>query len=465
MKRFINFRKTGIINIIFQLLFLLVVFIFWRDVHLNPAQNLLYYLYAFGIVLFPCLIWMFFFYLQDRKEPEPFPYLLFAFVIGAAMSALIWLPLKNIVLNLSGWMYNDLTTFVLVSFLLYGGSLAIITFVLLKHVFQRMKEFDEPVDGMVYGAFIGTGYAFTESFDYLAQHDTFTLFPLVFTISANILIFSSSGSLTGYYIGKIKFTGKKIAIRSLQAVLFSMIAVGIYKTVIEIFLLEGFDNVYWYSFAATLLLSAVLLILALFRIRSLFEMDIKVTPAAFIRPSMLTLIFFILIIAAGLALQQTNTKNLIFEDEQNGFEFNYPFQINTGKNLKLFGTNSLIIKSEEKPIFLGTSGKTWFSVQILAHRDELLERSFISRISGNELAAISEETVTVTGNTINRTKYTYIPGGLENSDGHSEIYFGVADLIDLNNSLLLFEFIAPTDRFDEAKKIYDNMLKSLKQSQ
>lgn len=462
MKHYFNFRKTGLLNIVIQAVILLAVFLFWRDVPFKPEPPLLGHLFAFGLALVPCLIWMVFFYLQDRKEPEPPPYLLFAFVLGAAMAALVWLPLKNHVFDLSSWLYSDLLSFVLGSVILYGGSLALVTFVLLKHVFQRMKEFDEPVDGMVYGAFAGTGYAFTESMDHLFQRPDFTLFPLVFAITANILIFSSSASLTGYYVGKIKFTGKGTGIRSVRGILVAMIAVGLYKTVIEIFMLEGLDHVYWYSFGAVILLSVILLLLALNRIKSLSEMKTTPKPVAFTKPGIPVLILTLIIIAAGLILHHSHTRDHTFSIPGKNIQFRYPQELDAGEVRATFSGTPVIYETNNRPVFVKVLKDTRITLHLPEDESELLEISFLHRLQGDELLAVAEENISEGGRMTTRLSYTFLHKSAGEKNGFPPVYRGRADLVRIGSDLLLFEVTAPVDRFESALKMYENILETIK---
>src|SRR5450830_835416 len=47
------------------------------------------------LALVPALIWMIFFYLQDRLEPEPKGYILGVFLLGAILASAIGIPLVN----------------------------------------------------------------------------------------------------------------------------------------------------------------------------------------------------------------------------------------------------------------------------------------------------------------------------------------------------------------------------------
>ena len=75
-----------------------------------------------GIVLalVPALIWMVFFYLQDRLEPEPKGYIFGVFLLGAILATAIGIPLVDNFFRVSNWIHTDAVTTILGSILVVG---------------------------------------------------------------------------------------------------------------------------------------------------------------------------------------------------------------------------------------------------------------------------------------------------------------------------------------------------------
>ena len=71
--------------------------------------------------------------------------------------------------------------------------------------YKLLAEFDEPADGMTYGAFLGCGFAAVWSLGYLAAHPDFTLFSLAYSASTNVLVYASVAALVGYLVGRTRF--------------------------------------------------------------------------------------------------------------------------------------------------------------------------------------------------------------------------------------------------------------------
>jgi RsiW-degrading membrane proteinase PrsW (M82 family) len=103
-----------------------------------------------------CLRWL------DRYEPEPWRYLLFAFLWGALVATLSALVLQII----AGTVVPEGLSAVLVAPPTeeFGKALP----VLLLLLFRR-REFGGVVDGIVYAGMVGIGFAFTENILYFSQ--------------------------------------------------------------------------------------------------------------------------------------------------------------------------------------------------------------------------------------------------------------------------------------------------------
>ncbi|MCS5496757.1 PrsW family intramembrane metalloprotease [Cnuibacter physcomitrellae] len=109
--------------------------------------------------------------LIDRWEPEPRPALLFAFLWGAAASVAAALVVDVgvqifVELATGGPATTDVLASVIQAPVVEEGAKGL-GVLLLFWVFRR--QFDGPVDGLVYGATIAAGFAFTENILYFAS--------------------------------------------------------------------------------------------------------------------------------------------------------------------------------------------------------------------------------------------------------------------------------------------------------
>src|SRR5687768_2549145 len=115
-------------------------------------------------ILFALLIWW-----LDRHEKEPVPLLLIAFLWGAipaiilaiALSLAVDVPLQGLITS-EGMLKIAEASLVAP---IVGEAVKAVILVFLFLAFRR--EFDNVLDGMVYGALVGLGFAFVENVLYL----------------------------------------------------------------------------------------------------------------------------------------------------------------------------------------------------------------------------------------------------------------------------------------------------------
>lgn len=145
----------------------------------------------------PGLAILSYFYLKDEYDAEPISVVFRAFVLGA----LLVFPIMFIqyVLETEGFVNSDLVH------AFFSASLLeefFKWFILFYTVYQHI-EFDEPYDGIVYGAAVSLGFATAENIMYLIANG------LEFAVGRALLPVSSHalfGVIMGYYLGKGKFS-------------------------------------------------------------------------------------------------------------------------------------------------------------------------------------------------------------------------------------------------------------------
>ena len=155
-------------------------------------------------ILMPTLFWVGYHYYRDRRQPEPWQHTGLAFVLGIAAGALgqqCYLALASL-----GVWYDpvNLAETDLLALLLYSvAGIATIEelakFVFFLPLIFWLPSFDEPVDGIIYAAFIALGFASFENYHYLGFLSTGE--QLARGISGP-LIHILFASLWGYPIGR-----------------------------------------------------------------------------------------------------------------------------------------------------------------------------------------------------------------------------------------------------------------------
>lgn len=158
----------------------------------------------------PSMFLLTFFYLRDRWQREPMHRVAMAFALGLyAMAAARGLAYTVLGFLSSDWLGSGSEGARLFESLILGGvieetSKAVVLFAAIYH----WDEFDEPLDGVVYGVAVSLGFATLENVFYIAHAQSAAAHGLtvvwqraLFAVPAHALF----GGAMGYYAGKAKF--------------------------------------------------------------------------------------------------------------------------------------------------------------------------------------------------------------------------------------------------------------------
>ncbi|HVV51409.1 MAG TPA: PrsW family glutamic-type intramembrane protease, partial [Polyangia bacterium] len=154
----------------------------------------------------PSLFLLTFFYLRDRWQREPLHRVVMAFSLGLyAMAAARGLAYTLLGFVSAEWLSSGSEASRLFESLVLAGLVeetakAVVLFAAIYH----WDEFDEPLDGVVYGVAVSLGFATLENVLYIAQAQSgFTVVwqRALFSVPAHALF----GGAMGYYAGKAKF--------------------------------------------------------------------------------------------------------------------------------------------------------------------------------------------------------------------------------------------------------------------
>ena len=85
------------------------------------------------LALVPAALWLFFFYQQDRLEPEPVGQVARMFVLGLAFAGALGIPLTEGLFRVSEWLYRDTLTTWLGSIFLVGGIQAFVVYAVVRY--------------------------------------------------------------------------------------------------------------------------------------------------------------------------------------------------------------------------------------------------------------------------------------------------------------------------------------------
>ncbi|MEZ4365011.1 MAG: PrsW family glutamic-type intramembrane protease [Kofleriaceae bacterium] len=166
---------------------------------------------ALVMAAIPAVLWLAFFYLWDRHEPEPKHFVAGVTVLGALVAA----PLADFLIyqaappqaltqpGVSPWSTDRLLHAIAVA----GLAQELCKYAVVRYTVYMSREFDEPIDGVVYMMSAGTGVAVWINYHQLSGlgHSV-----ILSTAAANAVVttlaHASFAGALGYVMGRAKFS-------------------------------------------------------------------------------------------------------------------------------------------------------------------------------------------------------------------------------------------------------------------
>lgn len=151
----------------------------------------------------PSLFLLVYFYLKDRYEPEPRGHVALAFLKGAVatLPALFLAPLLD-TMRAQIWVDVGAWAAHLFEAVVQAGSLEEgCKWLIFATLIYRWDEFDEPLDGVVYGVALALGFATVENVCFVLNRGVAVgLLRALFAVPAHALF----GAVMGFYFGEAK---------------------------------------------------------------------------------------------------------------------------------------------------------------------------------------------------------------------------------------------------------------------
>ena len=162
------------------------------------------------ITIVPSLIILSFFFFSDKfKEPKQ------TIAIVFFMGILICLP-AGIINDFMYKTFNDGSDFserLSSSFLSAAWSEELLKFVILYFIVLRRNEFNEPMDGIVYGVTVSLGFATFENYDYVfrwaEEWDVDPYQMAIWRSYSAVPMHGLMGCIMGFYFGMYAFSANK----------------------------------------------------------------------------------------------------------------------------------------------------------------------------------------------------------------------------------------------------------------
>jgi RsiW-degrading membrane proteinase PrsW (M82 family) len=167
----------------------------------------------------PAALWLGFFYLLDRHEPEPKDFVIGVFVLGALIAAPVSDFLLRYVAPEPALVARAVTPFtadrIIHAVLVLGLGQELCKYVVVRYTIYSSAEFDEPMDGVVYMMAAGTGFAVWVNYHAFADlsHEVFLSTAAAMAVVTTLAHASFAGVL-GYVLGRAKFTRRTPLVRT-----------------------------------------------------------------------------------------------------------------------------------------------------------------------------------------------------------------------------------------------------------
>jgi RsiW-degrading membrane proteinase PrsW (M82 family) len=456
--------RTGLLNSFFQVAFLATMYVVGRFSPLGggPTSR---FLILTTMVLVPSIIWALFFYYQDRYAPEPLRDIIASFIAGMAAASLGVIPLFTVLFRINEWIYASILLFVLGSFFIKAGIACILLYIILRYGFMPLKEFDEPVDGMVYGAIVGTGFAFVYTLHYLAGHPSFTLYVIAFTATVNVLIYSSVGSLMGYMLGRAKFQKKNIVVSSLSAMSLGILLLGIYHLISELFFVSGISHAFWFCFISVFIYSLIILTFCYRKIRKISEKISPDTEMPSPKYNVLTSIYVVCFFCIATVIAHQGLLGKTFENSDLGLSFRYPHTLLTTR-LTGFTKRPKVPREFAKILLSAENSSPSFSLTVKAYPNKLSGKDpdplqYVESVTPTSFLV---ENIIISGKKVYRIAYSSLKSDQTKEDLFPSFIKVYTDILITENHIFTFTYQAESSQFKEGLAVYNNILKSLKWS-
>jgi len=181
----------------------------------------------------PAAFWLGFFYLLDRHEPEPKQLVLGVAVLGVLIAG----PLSDFVLaqavpaaTLTVQSTSPLSfERVFEAVFIIGLAQEMCKYAVVRYSIYMSREFDEPMDGIVYMMACGTGFAVWKNYHWLSDKDSssFDLTIAASHVVVTTLAHASFAGALGYVMGRAKFSRRSATVRGILLMLGLLLAAAL----------------------------------------------------------------------------------------------------------------------------------------------------------------------------------------------------------------------------------------------
>ena len=185
-------------------------------------------------VVLPIAFWVAYHLHVDRHIPEPAGHLVIAFVLGLVsfyLGLFLYSSLDTVNLRRDAFLLAETSLPALFAYCIFviGPIEELAKMIPFLLVVLRFREFDEPIDGIIYASFIALGFAALENIGYLQYLSPAEAYARGFAGPVIHIVFAS---LWGYYIGRDYLCGRPLWTTVIAAGVITSLLHGMYDFIV-----------------------------------------------------------------------------------------------------------------------------------------------------------------------------------------------------------------------------------------
>ena len=279
------------------------------------------------IALIPPLLWLSIFYRQDRLNPEPKSCVLKIMLLGALVQKAIYSPIIALVFSGSN---NGITTIgsrLIVNIILIAIIQESLKLISVRYSIYPSKEFDEVIDGIIYGSALGLGFAAMTSISNIITSGGAMLTNVTALVVIETFAHASITGLSCYILGVSKYS-KFNLLRLPLAVIIASALNAITQFLLNAVVRQGFRINYILGLIPAAVVACIVFVVLVF-LSSKHEKEDEGIARVPLEPNKALIgmipvwIILVITLGAGILISNAALKNKVYTVD-NVIEVKYP---------------------------------------------------------------------------------------------------------------------------------------------
>lgn len=197
------------ISVVVLLLIVVVSYVFEKTITPNLNKSLLTSVSVI-IALIPPLLWLSVFYRQDRKNPEPKGLVFKTLILGALIQKAVYVPIVSLIFPTGNAGFDSIGKNMVATIIIVAVVQEAIKMLAVRYSIYPCKEFDEDIDGIIYGSALGLGFAAMSSIASIISMGGAMLTNATVLVVIETFSHASITGLSCYFLGVSKHAKYKI---------------------------------------------------------------------------------------------------------------------------------------------------------------------------------------------------------------------------------------------------------------